>query len=148
MGHLVTCNWILSRWGSYSQGLTQFWCCVATRSTGMLVQCIPLPSPPPPLLSGKGPLRVTFLIQKQNRMSWSGCEIFKQDSTVIIKTSPLLSYDRSSCTLEHCWRPLPLFFHSWPSTLRHTGHCPDGCIRTRLCWCCWTVAEFRSQSSH
>ena len=42
----------------------------------------------------------------------------------------------------------PELLKSWLSTFWDAGHCSDGCIRTRLFWCCRAATEFGSQSPH
>ena len=95
----------------------------------MLVQCS-LPTSP----RWKGALRELHFSPK-NTTEWAsqGVKFPNMIPLWLLRHSLLLSHDHTSCALEHYWKN----FCSWLPTLRHAGCCPDGCIRMRLCWCCF-----------
>ena len=99
----------------------------------MLVQCS-LPTSP----RWKGALRELHFSSK-NTTEWAsqGVKFPNMIPLWLLRHSLFLSHDHTSCTLEHYWKN----FCSWLPTLRHAGCCPDGCIRMRLCWCCFQIHQ-------
>ena len=110
----------------HSFGMHHIYCVFRT---GMLVQCS-LPTSP----RWKGALRELHFSPK-NKTEWAsqGVKFPNMIPLWLLRHSLLLSHDHTSCALEHYWKN----FCSWLPTLRRAGCCPDGCIRMRLCWCCF-----------
>ena len=99
----------------------------------MLVQCS-LPTSP----RWKGALRELHF-SPRNTTEWAsqGVKFPNMIPLWLLRHSLFLSHDHTSCALEHYWKN----FCSWLPTLRHAGCCPDGCIRMRLCWCCFQIHQ-------